>query len=460
MEQLTIFLAAEADLDKLLEGNPSGPSFAWPTVGARPSFTKSDFVVLCKQLPFSSGKVKPVAIGVRQGQEARLYARYSQTRGDLSPLSSWLHVFPIAELAQMHTSSVEASLGGYEASWAGLVIAEAAILSGRSASQLKMVPCLATPSFAVARVSALWPSANVEEVVQSYDKLQSEVRGNHEVGRNHRSALEPIWQILRALSGLRASLSKEQDAIVSAIQSISRSRNLGVDEVDAIREGLWLVPESAMLDKIETRSAEDRLRIFDQLVKTILGDPNSNERRLSLSFLAAFVSTMAAGGSSSLSLAEEVSDPIPEILAFAYVLAGSGEHASWSGAFDGLGRLVSREITRTFSLEEGPSCDFLSSEALVLVDRELKDRLVYLKLKQTRVATAAIMPGVNIQLPFAEALEQPRNREAPPQPRVVVDPLAALADALMPYLLDTLAANQQPRTTPSGRSKRGGGRRD
>src|SRR5690606_30239228 len=139
-----------------------------------------------------------------------------------------------------------------------------------------------------------------------------------------------------------------------------------------------------------------RLRLFDMLVDRL---DRTNERdfarRVGLAFLAGYLATIAAGGAPSLALTESSAQRWPEITAWAYVIGGLGERVVWSSGFDGLGRLVARELMRPLRLDEPPMCDVALDEVQVLVDPQLSDPFVHLRLKQARIVSIALLPGVN-----------------------------------------------------------------
>jgi hypothetical protein len=159
--------------------------------------------------------------------------------------------------------------------------------------------------------------------------------------------------------------------------------------------------------------------------------------------LAGYLATVAAGGTPTLSLAENNASQWPEITGWAYVVGGIGERIVWTSGFDGLGRLVSRELMRPFRIDEPPTCDFALDEAYVVVDPKLSDPLVHLRIKQARVATVALLPGVNILVPLNDATRQDARPQRPQQTQVVRqmeplrssrDPIAVFADAIWPHL--------------------------
>src|SRR5262249_14404809 len=109
----------------------------------------------------------------------------------------------------------------------------------------------------------------------------------------------------------------------------------------------------------------------------------------------------------------------------------------WTSAFDGLGRLVARELLRPFRLDEQPTCDFSFDELAVLIDPGLKDPLVNLRIKQARSVTVALLPGVNAAIPISEQSTSGLTRSEPPRPPRE-DPVAGLAETLWPHLRSKL----------------------
>jgi len=437
-DELELFVATEDELNELLVGSRIGTPYPWPAHGATNRIPSGKFGVLCASNDRDPSFVRPVLLAVNEEDERRLFARYSQLRGDLSPLSSWLNVVEPRQFEQIRSPIMEADLGGFEAAWAGLVVAEASILSKRPGQRIKQSACIATQTFAIARQLALWGGNRVHAMRARYHTAQSIVRGGTGNSAKIADWLEPIWSTMLAVSGAGAT-SYRDHALTDLIQRLHHSRLLGREEWSLFEEALPHIRGRGPHPDIASASPEQRLRIFDSYLDEIRDAGPDLERRVRLSFLAAYIATIAAGGAASLGLAEAVADKYPEVLAFAYVIGGLGEARSWAGAFDGLGRIVVRELRRSWNVIDGPSCDFSAREAEVLVDRGLSDPLAYLKLKQSRIATVEVEAGVYIQLPFVEIPEQNTNmgRKAA-MPTEKVDPITALADALFPLLRDRL----------------------
>jgi hypothetical protein len=211
-------------------------------------------------------------------------------------------------------------------------------------------------------------------------------------------------------------------------------------------------------------SPDGRLKLFDAVIAAldqvdIAKDPR---RYYAIGLIAGFVATVAAGGAPSISLAAVAAQTHPTVLAWAYVVGGIGEKITWTSSFEGLGRLVVRELERPFHLDEGPLADFAYPEMKVLADRGLSDPLVHLKIKQARTVVVALSPGVNVVFPLNEQKERNGQQERSvsraleASAKAIGDPMAVLVEALWPYLerkIDSVRKN-----TAASKAKGGKGR--
>jgi hypothetical protein len=188
----------------------------------------------------------------------------------------------------------------------------------------------------------------------------------------------------------------------------------------------------------------DRLHIFDKLMNRLASnEERSVLQRTATAFLAGYLATVAAGGAPSLTLAEDNVMRFPEVMAWAYVVGGVGERIVWTSSFDGLGRLVARELMRPLRFDEPPSCDIALDEVEVLVDSKLSDPLVHLRIKQARLATVAILPGVNCLVPLSDSVSQEKSKsegvrsgsdQAEASRKTSPSPFSVFVDALWPHL--------------------------
>ena len=436
MASFSFSYADNDELDRILKGSVLPASYPWPRkmLPRRRSSLETGVLVEDSVLS-SSARVAAIIVSEEVGRH--LFGRYSQLRGDLSPLSAWTHVLDWRYFEQLSSETKKADLGGFEASWIGLIVAEALMLSERPLVNLKLAACLATPSFALARAQALWSSENIESVLKRYDQGQKLLRTGDGGGTNKlREPFSDIWRsLLAAKTGREHEAPHELRSVTKALLNLRFARQEKASESRALRDA-FSSPEAEFLSRLEDTPAEGRLHDFDRLVARIDTVP-ADERgyRNELQFLAGYLASVAAGGAPSLGLADRLAHRLPQILAWAYAIGGVGEAATWTSAFDGLGRLVARDLLRPFRLDDAPLSDFSLDEALVLVDRALQDPFVHLRVKQSRFLSVAILPGVNVLVPFGEIPREIRQTQPVQRHEYLAGmPLSALADALWPYI--------------------------
>jgi hypothetical protein len=444
-------LATESELNDLLVGTEAGIAFQWPGYSPAPHPLSGSTGVLWKKGNDPGDPVQPFVLVAREEDFRRLCGRFAQLRSDLSPLTTWCHLLTPERFSLLDSSRREANLGSLQAAWTGLVVAEAQLLSEKPLVNLRFPACLATQSFAVARARALWSDSSGSETGKRFEAANRLFKTNGAAQRVEsrtarvRSAIQPI---LSSLTGVNQSKGELADSdlrpIVASLSELQEARRRK-EENEAewfARPLMESAPEAQAFFQISKLAPEQRLKVFDQLVGHLnsLDAYKPSLRRSALALLSGYLATVAAGGTPSLSLAESNAFRWPEITAWAYVVGGIGERIVWTSSFDGLGRFVARELMRPFVLDEAPTCDFALDEALVLVDPKLSEPLVQLRIKQAKIATVALLPGVNIAISISESTGanarpepvQPAPREN--APRFSRDVAVTIADALWPHL--------------------------
>lgn len=461
MDRDLVFISAsEGELNKLAHGNLAGNYVDWGSRSFRPRLNATEFGVVAAVLPQLGNFTQPLALIVAPEQQRRLFGRFSTIRGDLSPLTSWCHVFSPAMFDRMEEVRRFASLGTFASCWSALAVAEASLASERRAEKLMAAAATATQSFALARTLALWPAISSNDVLDRYDQANLLLRsGTTGIGRL-RPTLEPIWRALRTVTAASNDARSDRSSAVRALMRLHDARREKYEtEHLALAAAFDDLPEVQVIERLSDISPEDRVQLFDHLVHLIADASKEPQRHSDLSFLAGYLCTVAAGGSPSLGLAESVSKAHPQILAWAYVVGSVGENVTWTSSFEGLGRLISRELLRQFSIDDAPVCDFAIDEAVVLTDPQLKEPLVHLKLKQSRVVSVALFPGVNVSVPLGDQNDagrpaMSRNAGRTNESASLEDDrsLRALADALWPHLVDrVLGAKNSTQNKPAKR---------
>lgn len=444
-------LATEPEVNDLLAGKEVGYSYPWSTYSTFPQLPSGMTGVLWRKGSNPDDPVQPVAIVAREEDFRRLCGRFAQLRSDLSPLTAWCHLISPKLFDALESARREPDLGGFEAAWTGLVVAEAQLLSEGPLTELRIPACLGTQTFAIARARALWGDVSQADIVRRFEEANRLVKVDKPQDRGEsravrvRSALEPIRICLAgSFPGRRATVESDLLPILASLEELREARrNKDKDEAERfVRPLLHVLPEAEEFFGLRDISPEQRLRMFDQLVSKLngAGEHRLSLRRNALALLAGYLSTVAAGGTPTLSLAESNAQRFPEITGWAYVVGGIGERVLWTSSFDGLGRFVARELMRPLAIEEPPACDFAWDEASVLIDPKLQDPLVHLRIKFGTLATIALLPGVNISILTSGSPAQ-ELRPQPAQPlrqsenmRPSRNPVALIADAIWPYL--------------------------
>ncbi len=459
-------VASESELNQLLEGSEAGLAFQWSRWSSPQRLQSGETGVIWKKGNIPHDPVQPVALIAREEDFRRLCGRVAQLRGDLSPLTAWCHLLTPELLEFLQEPQNEPELGGLQAAWTGLIVAETALLADIPLGSIRISGCLATLSFAIARTHAVWNRISDGETVKRFDatnRLFRNVTTAHKAElrvTKVRSALQPIWACLSALStpgsysvfdelySITASLRELHGTRLDQTNShLSRSERDQEEARRLVDPLLPFVPEASPFKNLVDLAPERRLKLFDKLVEAlnVSEDGSQSLRRNALALLAGYLATVAAGGAPSLALAEGISNKWPEVTAWAYVVGGLGEKVVWTSSFEGLGRLVARELMRPFRLDESPTCDFSLDEAVLLIDPKLRDPYVHLRIKQAKILSVAIQPGVNISVPMGESIasESPKHdaeRSGRQSGATSANPMAVLADAVWPHLRGRIQA--------------------
>ena len=476
------YCVGDKELDRLLRGEEINGS-AHNDIHRASSLPVGQVGVMVELGRTEKKLSRPLALICHDEDVQRLCGRYAHVRAEFSPLSAWCHLLGSKFHHNLGGTMREAKFGGTLAAWSGLVIAEASLLSGRPLSEIRIAACLASATYAVARTMAVWRDLECDSVYQRFELANKICRGHGAASKQQarvshvRLSFQPMWRCLATLSDPDVGSGRDElYPLTMGLDGLRRARENGEEN-----EAAWLVkplvkavPEISMYEQLTDVTPEARLKLFDELVgKYKESSPQEVTRRNALALASGYLATVAAGGSSSLALLEDYADDFPELTGWAYLVGGIGERVTWTSAFDGLGRLVSRELSRPFRLDESPTCDFAFDEAIVLADNQLKDPLVHLRIKQARILSVALYPGVNIAVPIidsasAEARIREVEEERPPPVREVLtskgdEELEMLAYALWPHMLPLVIEETTKRFTSKRRGKstsQGSGRKE
>lgn len=449
--------ASPEELNELLAGRLSAYVNSW-NPGSRHAPLPPEYTgVLLRRMPDSPDFVQPFALIAREQDLRKLCARFAQVRSDFSPLSSWCHLLTPRHFQVLDSFDRMPDLGGVTAAWSGLAVAEALLLSEKPITNLRISACIATQSFALARTRSLWVESESEiatrfELANGLFRTSGSPRHPESRHSRVRKSLKPIWDVLSELS--TGDLGRGEAFLRPIADSLryyldARTGNSPRSNERFIEPLIHEVAEARDFSELSEAGPERRVLLFDKLILSLrrAQDEGNSIRRVALAFLAGYLSTVAAGGAPSISLAEAVAQDFPEVLAWAFAIGSLGERVVWTSGFDGLGRLVARELNRPFRIDEPPICDIALEEAAFLVDAKLSDPLVHLRIKQARTATIAIFPGSNILVSVGDPVAQDRQRHelakgprqgSAPQQTSSRDLGRAISDLVWPYLEDRI----------------------
>ena len=445
--------ARDSDLDKLLRSENVTGLVDTDFLGSVPLYPgETGVLVALGGTP--DEPLRPLALVCHDEDVRRLCGRYAHLRTDFSPLTAWCYLLSPTFHKTLDSVVHEPKLGGTEAAWSGLVVAETLLLSGRPLVSVRISACLASATYAIGRTNALWSSLTYDAIVDRFELANTLCRGTGAASRDQarvsrvRSSFVPMWRCLAALNGNSKDSSPDDlRPLVMALSALRQARACA-DPNEAghlVRPLLNTVPEARAFDRLKEMAPEARLELFDVLVSRFKEtDVKALVRRSALGLAIGYLATVVAGGSASLALVEDWADRYPELTGWAYLIGGIGERITWTSGFDGLGRLIARELHRPLRLDVPPTCDFAFDEAIVLSDKELKEPLVHLRIKQAKVLSVSLFPGVNIAIPIADAAAlEATYRGDGKRKRVVAgggmasgdeNLLGVMAEALWPHL--------------------------
>ena len=469
--------ATDSELDALLLGEAVDTRLGADFLAPEP-LRVGETGVLVAVRTNSDEPRRPLALVARDEDVRRLCGRYAQLRADLSPLTAWCHLLTPSLLRSLDGIVHEPRFKGTEAAWSGLVVAETMLLTGKPLASIRISACLASATYAVGRTKALWRDLPIDAIVERFYVANRLCRGRNGSQRNQprtsrvRSSFVPMWNCLSALTADSAMAGQEDlQPLIMALEELREARSCGdSDEAGLlVRPLLAAVPEARALGQLAKMAPESRLKLFDELVGTFRrSDAEALLRYNALAFIVGYLATVAAGGAASLALVDHYAEEWPALTGWAYLVGSIGERITWTSGFDGLGRLIARELQRGLRLDEPPMCDFALDEAVVLSDAQLRDPLVYLKIKQARVLNVALYPGVNIAVPIVEAVAQESTHQSHWAPRPAVSgevpagaaiSLEALAAVLWPFIRPLVIEETAQGSTFEDRGGKGRGKK-
>jgi len=434
------YVAERSDLANFLHGRRPLKAVPVRDLSLQPKLRSGDAVVF-----WLSNSQRPNLIVVPEGEKLELFAWINTFHRDLAPLTSWCRVLSSAELAYYAKQNrLEPNLFGFEAAWIGAIIADAMFQSRRSFDSISLTTCLATEAFAFARSNALYgPRVTIGQLDQSLDTVRACLSRTLETAqkRSSKVTLDVLQHLLKGTALNASAPVRLLSEICNKIQGISGARTSNGDllEGQALKSLVDFVPLLSRIQFVLDLPAEDRVRLFRQLRAGIEGI--ADQDRVFVLFAAGYVLSRIGGAERDLRLAEAFDGDQEEVLTWAAVLGGLGADAFWTDAFDGMGRLVARELLKPVDIFDFPNCDISLDELMVVSGGQPSSKARF-RSANRNAATVELQIGVSVQFGL---VDEDRLRNQPlesaqrttPASKIAIaedDALRSLAGQLFPHL--------------------------
>ncbi len=345
----------------------------------------------------SSDLMRPRVIAMPNANMRDTLAWISTYQSEFSPVSQWCHIVDQQLFSSIDEFESFPEFGGIEAAWAGATIGELIARRGVDLSDISIVWCLSTGTFAYARAASLWPdSISIDEFVELIAEARSLLKAEP---RRELTGLSTVWRILTALqspvSKLKRSLSGAQKAILNGCKDILET---GVISLTTAEEFSTYCEISEEIANIDDLNAEDRVRLIDALTPFV---DNAVRKRdddalEAMSFLLGYCVGRVGAGESNLQLLLPFNEKLPIASVWCPCVAALYQPIPWSGALGGLGRLVIRELCAPVRFIDQPHSDISIEELRSKINPSVEFKRLPFRPSSNRVAIVDLLPGVGL----------------------------------------------------------------
>lgn len=317
----------------------------------------------------------PAALVIEE-RETREFLAYVWTYlPDLRPLTAITRLLDIKSFEASLDLSETPDLGRTRNAWLGLMYAE--VLSGQpsdNASRITQADCLATETFAQARARALGHSSGVISQIRSrWGQLQSTLT---QFKQMHDAVVpEEFWRVLHDLDRSNKYdplplFSGLQEALVGTLNEYQETGRVGADSWSVLTQDR----PSARAARVTTDAPrEQRVLAFQGVYSEIA---QSRARQDGDSFILAYLASQVSPGSMDHIALLRTAPPELRASYFWYgMLAGLAPASTVHAAYEGLGRRVLRDLTRSESIFERPYVDVDLVELLMAAESSRPDSI-------------------------------------------------------------------------------------
>jgi len=325
-----------------------------------------------------------------------------------SPLSQWCRVVAVKDISDfLSIDPVNDGLGRTSAAWAGAIIGECIAQTGREDARtaLNVLACRSTYSFAAARTLAIWGDR------YSWGEITDQIDLCHSVLSHAPRRLEPkllfyVWDVLRGMgraSTYMRDLESDQKLLLSrCCYEVAQNGTLSDQSVKLISA---IYPDAISLGALDELSAEQCLLLLRAIISNVVLEDDS--KRI-FEFVVGYVASKIGGGWRNIDALADAAGVAPLAPVWFGVLHMLIDGEIYGANFEGLARLVMRELTTHFHKMERPQCDISLDELRVIQPSNVEFKSSF-RTEYSRVAQVELLPGVTTSVSFEPRREQPRS---------------------------------------------------
>lgn len=360
---------------------------------------------------------RPFLIVVPTSEHREILARVGTYGGDLAPLTQWVRVVSADWARRLLEDSIKPKVDDLAPAWVGATIGEILAHQAVDLSSISMNWIYSTATFAVARSRMLWRD------IKSSDRVAEDIVKARTLLRSDQtyqpSGLQKIWMHLSDLddASLRVSSRAVEDELIRrALVDIRSSGSLSQETTSLMAEEVRDLKDLSIIDTI---GPEDRVRLFDRLTGVMRENRDAvSESGIDiLQFCLAYIVGRVGAGEANLDLIGDLRDKYPSVMVWAATLPALFRAFPWGRAFDGLGRLVLRELIAPLYPQDMPNADISLDELSATMNARVDYKRLPFRTAQRAFAMVELMPGVGSAISFAGVGRSNRAIVEPTVPR-------------------------------------------
>lgn len=383
----------------------------------------------------------------------------------VTPLSQWCRVVPQNDLPRVGTLEISPSYGNTITAWAGAIVGEAFLNVGSCAklAEISVGALQACWTYVAAKTFGLWGTGQIGlESVERYGAARKILGAGRE--GNHFDYIE-IWKVLEILSIGASSkvtdVSPEVELTIHACNDIQENGFVSREIVSQIVKELdW----SKKLVDFEHIGAEQRVRLFDTAISNLFDHEKKSPasfRTLKEFTVSYFAARIGGSASNHLLLLEKFLGAFPMLGVWYGIVSGLYRPEVWGSEFDGLGRLVEKELNYPLRFDDPPRCDISFDELRTLAGPNSEISSLGFRGATKKTLNVEVALGVNgmVRLPETTQDDGGELRLAALQTEItkLYRNLVAATDnaAILNELIDPSGIRSTKKNRPSAKRRRG-----